>query len=120
VPVLELAAGHGKDVASFRAEVESAVKYANIDIIEGTGASQHGIGIVTARIVEAMLRDEGLVAPIGTLQPEYGVTLSLPSVIGYGGVSRVLPPTLSADETEALTASAAAIADALAILDRRS
>lgn len=31
----------------------------------GTGASQHGIGIVTARIIEAMLRDEGLVEPIG-------------------------------------------------------
>ncbi len=114
VPVLDLVAREGRDVASFRTEVATAVKYANIDIIEGTGASQHGIGIVTARIVEAMLRDEGLVAPIGKLQPEFGVTLSLPAVIGHGGVSKVLTPALSTEETEALAASAAAIASALA------
>ena len=115
-PVLELAAREGWNVAAFRTEVETAVRYANIDIIEGTGASQHGIGIVTARIIEAMLRDEGLVAPIGTLQPEFKVTLSLPAVIGHGGVSKVLTPTLSAEETEALAASAAAIKKALADL----
>lgn len=116
VRVLDLVAREGWDVASFRADVESAVKYANIDIIEGTGASQHGIGIVTARIVEAMLRDEGLVAPIGVLQPELGVTLSLPAVIGRGGVSKVLTPVLSTEESAALSASAAAIAAALASL----
>lgn len=116
VPVFDLVSAEGRDVANFREEVETAVKYANIDIIEGTGASQHGIGIVTARIVEAMLRDEGLVAPIGVLQPDYGVTLSLPAVIGRGGVSKVLPPALSAEETEALKASAEAIASALAAL----
>lgn len=116
VPVFDLVFAEGRDVANFREEVETAVKYANIDIIEGTGASQHGIGIVTARIVEAMLRDEGLVAPIGVLQPDYGVTLSLPAVIGRGGVSKVLPPALSAEETEALKASAEAIASALAAL----
>lgn len=116
VPVLDLAAREGRDVATFRTEVATAVKYANIDIIEGTGASQHGIGIVTARIVEAMLRDEGLVAPIGVHQPEFRVTLSLPSVIGHGGVSKVLKPALSSEEAEALSASAAAIASALASL----
>lgn len=112
-PVLGRLAREGKDVASFRQGVEQDVKFANIDIIEGTGASQHGIGIVTARIVEAMLRDEGLVAPIGVLQPEFGVTLSLPAVIGKGGVSKVLSPALTAEEAAALAASAAAISRAL-------
>lgn len=115
--VLEEAAQLGQDPATFREEVQQAVKFANIEIIEGTGASQHGIGIVTARIVEAILRDEGLVAPIGTLQPQFGVTLSLPSVIGAGGVSRVLSPALSDAEARALTASAAAIREALASLE---
>jgi L-lactate dehydrogenase len=113
-PVLERVVREGGDAASFREDVEKAVKFANINIIEGTGASQHGIGIVTARIVEAILRDEGLVAPIGVLQPKFNVTLSLPAVIGSGGVSKVLAPALSAEETEALAASAAAIAGALA------
>lgn len=115
-PVLDLAKREGMDVASFRAEVEKAVKHANIAIIEGTGASQHGIGIVTARIVEAILRDEGLVAPIGVRQPQFGVTLSLPAVIRSGGVSKVLAPTLSTEETAALAASAKAIGAALARL----
>lgn len=115
-PVLELALQNGRAAAEFQVEIEDAVRYANIDIIKGTGASQHGIGVVTARIVEAILRDEHLVVPIGALQAEFGVTLSLPSVVGRGGVSRVLKPALSARESRALEASAAAIAEALANL----
>ncbi len=116
-----------RDIKRFRADVEQAVKFANIDIIEGTGASQRGIGIVTARIVEAMLRHEGLVAPIGVplrqhdipaelLLQEYDVTLSLPAVIDRVGVSRVLNPQLSSEEAQALAASAEAIKAALARL----
>ncbi len=112
-PILEGVARKGWGTEAFRTEVERAVRFANIDIIEGTGASQHGIGIVTARIIEAIVRDEGLVAPIGVMQEEYGVTLSLPTVIGRVGVSRVLAPALSIEEAEALGASAAAIAKAL-------
>jgi malate/lactate dehydrogenase len=35
-----------------------SVRYANIAIIEGNGASQFGIGIVAARIAEMVLRGE--------------------------------------------------------------
>jgi L-lactate dehydrogenase len=115
-PVLDHAVRSGLNVKRFRAEVEKAVKFANIDIIKGTGASQHGIGIVTARLAEAMLRNEGLVAPIGTYQKQFRVTLSLPAVIGHGGVSKVLMPVLSAEESDALAKSAAAIRAALARL----
>ncbi len=114
-PVLDHAAKSGWDPARFRSEVESAVKFANIEIIEGTGASQHGIGIVTARLVEAMLRDEGLVAPIGVFQKQFSVTLSLPVVIGRG-MPRVLAPQLSAEESDALARSAAAIRESMALL----
>jgi L-lactate dehydrogenase len=118
-PVLDCAARKGLEVASFRGEVEESVKFANIDIIEGTGASQHGIGIVTARIVEAILRDERMVAPVGTLHPAFSVTLSLPSIVGRAGVAAgdVLRPKLADDETRALAASGAAIAAALRRLD---
>jgi L-lactate dehydrogenase len=107
------AAGKVWDENSFRSEIETAVKYANIDIIEGTGASQHGIGIVTARLVEAMLRNEGLIAPVGVFQEQFKVTLSLPGIIGRGGVSKVLMPALSAEESSRLTKSAEAIKEAL-------
>jgi len=114
--VLAHAVRNGWDVDRFRSEVESAVKYAHIDIIEGTGASQHGIGIVTARLVEAMLRNEGLVAPIGAFQPQFFVTLSLPAVIGHGGVSKVLMPALSPEESDVLVMSAEVIKESLASL----
>jgi L-lactate dehydrogenase len=113
-PVLEWARQSGLDPDAFRSDVEQSVRFANIDIIEGTGASQHGIGIVTARIVEAMLRDEQLVAPVGVYHEQFGVTLSLPSVIDRTGVSRVIALPLSAEEGRALDASAKAIRDALA------
>jgi L-lactate dehydrogenase len=113
VPVVEHVARRGWDIAGFKTEVQRAVKYANIDIIEGTGASQHGIGVVTARIVEAMLRDEGLVEPVGVYQEKYDVTLSLPVVIGRDRAV-VLEPSLSDEEEAALTASADFIKAALA------
>lgn len=106
----------GLDAASFRSEVENAVRFANISIIEGTGASQHGIGIVTARIVEAILKDEKYVAPVGTYHPTYKVTLSLPTIIGNRGSLGILQPQLSTDELVALDASAKAISEALASL----
>ena len=98
---------------AFRSEVERGVIDANIDIIRATDASQHGIGMVTARIVEAILRDEGLVAPVGAWQEEFKVTLSLPSVIGREGVRKVLRRLLNRGEEQLLTMSGALIARAL-------
>jgi L-lactate dehydrogenase len=82
--------------------VEQDVRYANITIIEGTGASQLGIGMVTARIAEAILRDEQAVIPIGSYNPKYEVTLSLPSVLGRHGVSQILEPEMSEGERQGL------------------
>ena len=96
----------GASIDEFRKSVEHAVRYANIAIIEGNEASQFGIGIVSARIAEAVLRDERAVFPIGAYNAEYGVTLSLPGVVGRRGVSRILEPDMSDEERQALRASA--------------
>jgi L-lactate dehydrogenase len=89
-----------------RKEIESEVRFANITIIEGTGASTLGIGIVSARIAEMIVRDEHAVVPIGSWNPDYGVTLSVPSVVGRAGALRLLPPDLSETEQKALQISA--------------
>jgi L-lactate dehydrogenase len=99
--------------ADLRAKVESDVRYANITIIEGHDASQYGIGIVSARIAEMVLRDEGSAIPIGSFQREFGVTLSLPSVVGRSGVTAILPPELSAEERDGLRKSAENLRTAL-------
>ena len=89
------------------------MRFANINIIEGTGTSQLGIGVVTARIVEIALRDEQVVVPIGSFHERYGTTLSLPSQFGHDGLTRVFMPTLAEDEAVALEKSGAALRDAL-------
>ncbi len=99
-----------------REEVEGEVRYANITIIEGIGASQYGIGMVSARLTEMVLRDERAVIPIGCYNPTFGVTLSLPSVIGRHGVHRVLEPEMSDGERQGLQRSAEAIKAALSRL----
>lgn len=108
----------GKDSTpqKVREEIEGEVRYANITIIEGIGASQYGIGIVSARLTEMVLRDERAVIPIGYYNPTFGVTLSLPSVVGRDGVHRVLEPEMSDGERQALQASADAIKAALSRL----
>jgi L-lactate dehydrogenase len=116
VPILPKLVPAGAAAGSFRREIEEAVRFANIDIIEGTGASQLGIGVVTARLAEAIVRDECIVLPAGSFQPRFGVTLSLPSVIGRGGVARVLDPELNDEEARALQASAEAIRHSLSQL----
>ena len=98
----------------FRREIEQQVRFANIAIIEGIGASQHGIGIVSARIAEIILRDERTVIPIGSYQRQYGVTLSLPSVLGREGIVQLFEPAMSTEESEALQRSGDTLKTAVA------
>lgn len=103
-----------EDHSNFQKEIEKEVRYANITIIEGTGASVYGIGMVSARIAEMILRDEQAVVPIGSFQPQYGATLSLPSVVGRNGVTRILEPEMSSHERQLLEKSASTLRDASA------
>jgi len=95
-----------RDVAKVRQAVEQEVRYANITIIEGIGASQLGIGMVSARIAEIVVRDERAVVPIGVFNPKFGVTLSIPGILGRNGVSRILEPAMSQEELQGLQRSA--------------
>ena len=106
VPVASLLKQRGEALKDMREQLEKDVRFANITIIEGHDASQYGIGIVSARIAEMVLRDEHAVIPIGSLQKEFGVTLSLPSVVGREGVVAVLQPELSDEERQGLDKSA--------------
>ena len=106
LPIQEACQQCGQPFEKVRDAVERDVRYANITIIEGNNASQYGIGIVCARVTEAVLRDERNVFPVASYQQAYGVTLALPSVVGRGGIVRVLEPPMSADERAQLQRSA--------------
>jgi L-lactate dehydrogenase len=79
-----------------------------------TGASAFGIGVVSARIAEIVLRDEQSVIPIGSFNPDFGATLSLPSVLGRSGVRRIIIPEMSESERDLLDKSAKTIREAAA------
>ena len=116
VPAVAAIDRSGEAADEFRRRVEDELRYANITIIEGTGASQLGIGMATARITEAILRDEQAVIPIGSFNSAFGITISLPSVLGRQGVSRILEPEMSEHERQALQRSADTLRNSVARL----
>jgi L-lactate dehydrogenase len=107
-PVLDLL-GHNAHAEVVRREIEHDVRFANIAIIEGTGASRYGIAAVIARLTAAVLRDERVLLPVGVYQPGYGTTLSLPAVVGADGVHGVIEPPMTLNERRALERSAAVL-----------
>ena len=111
--VAKIVAEDGVDFTELQHVVEQAVRDANISIIEGTGASQYGIGMVNARIADALAGDERVVFPVGAYNAHYGTTLSLPAVIGRNGVGDIFMPDMSPEESAALARSAGILADAV-------
>jgi L-lactate dehydrogenase len=112
IPVLDLLRDGDQPIDELKEQIENDIRYANITIIEGTGASQYGIGAVSARLAEAVLRDEGAVLPVAAYSPAYDVTLSLVSVLGAGGVQRMYEPEMTDEERAALERSAGILRDA--------
>ncbi|HSP53299.1 MAG TPA: L-lactate dehydrogenase [Cryobacterium sp.] len=98
--------------AEFDAITES-VKSAAYTVIAGKGATNYAIGLSGARIVEAVLRDEGAVLPVSSVLTDYrgvsNVALSVPSVINAEGVSRVIEVPFNEKEQELFEHSAATL-----------
>ena len=83
--------------AEVRAEIDREVREAAYRIVERKGATYFGIGLSAATISRAILRDEHALLTV-SVPGEQGVSLSLPGVVGRGGVIR--PSTLVLDEAE--------------------
>ncbi len=114
VPLTGFAAQIGSALtADVRARIDKGVRNAAYTIIEGKGATWYGIGGGLSRIVGAIAGDEQAVLSVSTVESEVlgvpDVALSLPRLVGRGGVSATLWPDLDADETEKLRASAATL-----------
>jgi L-lactate dehydrogenase len=116
IPIPDVLQATDGSYAGLQLSIEQAVRFANIAIIEGNMASQYGIGMVSAHIAEIVLRDERAVIPISSYNPRYGVTLSMPSVLGRDGVVKILEPKMSEDERQALERSAETLRNANARL----
>ncbi|KAF9692832.1 hypothetical protein EKO04_009320 [Ascochyta lentis] len=78
-------------------------------IIENKGATNYGIGGVAASICKSILFDQRNIRPVSHWQEELGVCLSIPAVIGRGGLVRTIELGLSGEEKEKLRKSADAL-----------
>jgi len=81
------------------------------------GHTNHGIAAATAVIAECIARDERRTMPLSVRVDGFcgvsDVCLSLPVVVGAGGVERVLQPALSGVEREAFRHSAGIVRAAI-------
>jgi L-lactate dehydrogenase len=96
--------------AATREDIHRRVVGSAGEIIRGKGATNYAVGLATARVVEAVLRDQRQVLPVSSLLDGQAgiddVCLSLPSIVDRLGVELVLPGPLSAEEAEGLRRSA--------------
>jgi len=84
------------------------------------GSAFYAPGVAVAKMVEAVLRDKHLIAPISAyLQGEYGLSdiyFGVAAQIGRSGVEKIIEYSLTESEKEALRKSAANVAENIAKL----
>lgn len=92
-----------------------SVRDSAYNIIRDKGATYYGIAQSTKRIVKSIVSDDDSILPVSTfVSGHYGVgdlCLSVPAIIGRGGVKKVLDIPLDSDEQRRLEASAATISE---------
>jgi L-lactate dehydrogenase len=97
------------------------VRRAAYEIIRRKGATNHAIGLATADLLRALLRDERRALTVSRVQDGAcglrEVALSLPAIVGAGGALRVLEPEMADEERQALLRSADVLRAAALSLD---
>ena len=97
-------------------EIDEKVRRAADHIIEGKGATYFGVAASLARIIQAIRHDEKAVLTLTAPGHAKCLTgeacLSLPRVLGAGGVEATLEPSLTSDEEGALKRSAQILQEA--------
>jgi L-lactate dehydrogenase len=115
---------HVRDWPGWDREAESHVaddvRRAAYEIIRRKGSTNHAIGLVTASLLQSMLRSERRIHTVSRVQEGalgvHDVALSLPAIVSASGASIVVEPDLNADERAALDRSASVLRAAAASL----
>lgn len=101
--------GHFNHDAAMDAIAEK-VKNSAYEIISKKQATYYGIAMSVKRICECIVRNERSILPVSAMMHgEYGIediTLSMPAIVGIGGVETHVPIALSEEEAEKLVESA--------------
>ncbi len=92
------------------------VRAAAYEVIQRKGFTNHAIGLVTAQLLRSMLRGDQRVLTVSRVQEGVlglrDVALSLPTVVGRQGGTRVVAPAMDEAERAALAHSAQVLREA--------
>lgn len=112
---------HGCDRLFTRDSIYQNVKNAAYEIIQRKGATYYAVALAVRRIVEAILRDENSILTVSSiLEGQYGLTgvcLSVPSLVNYSGVEKIIDIPLDNKEKEALLQSGKVLKDIISKLN---
>ena len=102
-------------------EIEEHVRNSGARVINWKGATYYAIALTVKRIVESVSGDSNSILTVSTLiHDRYGiddVCISLPCIIGSGGVKGFVDPPLSDEELAKVQKSGQAMKDVIASLE---
>ena len=98
-------------------KVAKEVRTAAQEIIKKKGVTNHAIGLVTAALLKAALRDDRRVLTVSRVQEGAfgleGVALSLPTIVSSAGATEIVEPKMTEEELQGLKNSADVLRKAL-------
>jgi L-lactate dehydrogenase len=110
--------------AASELRIAQEVRQAAYEVIRRKGATNHAIGLVTASLLQCLLRGERRILTVSRVQTGaaaealglQGVALSLPTLVAENGGTEVLLPLMDDAERAALARSAQVLREAAASL----
>lgn len=125
VPIWSTATANGVPVQSLpnyspekMQGVFDLTKKSGAEVIRLKGGAGYAVGIAIREVVHALLLDTRQILPVSTLQTGlYGIAdvcLSVPTIVGRGGVKQQIEMKLADDELQALRRSAQVLKETLA------
>jgi L-lactate dehydrogenase len=104
--------------------IEEEVRTAGAKVIQFKGATYYAIAMSISRIVEAIVKDQYAVLPVGSVINDiYGikdVVISLPAIICAEGISRVMKIDFSDDEKQKLIISSGKIKEVISQISEKA
>jgi L-lactate dehydrogenase len=118
MPIADFAQQRGRDLTpEIMVGISDGVRRAAYRIIEGKGATYFGIGAGLAHIIQAIRDNEQRILTVSGLTSDVaefkGTCLSLPRLVGTGGIMAEFRPELSVAEDDSLRSSAAILRGAV-------
>jgi len=102
IPILDFPGIEKKDLEQFAQQTKQKAS----EIIKCKGATFFGIAACVASLCESILFDQKQTVPVSIFSEEFGICLSMPTIIGHAGIEKLIKPKLNVIEKEKLNKSA--------------